>query len=74
MYTLDVGKKLGPEYIPVAEDIVRTLTIQIVVQILLSVIDQDSGFFSPVFWLILAYVVLGTLVYHLVLKNLLLIG
>lgn len=69
MYTLDVGRVLGPSYVAVAEDIFRTLTIQIVVQILLSVIDQESGFFSPVFWLILAYVILGTLVYHLVLKN-----
>lgn len=70
MWTLDVGSRFGTEYIPLVEDITRTLVIQVFIQGLLSIIDNDSGFFSPVFWLILSYVVLATLVYHLVFKKL----
>ncbi|AUF82329.1 hypothetical protein TetV_237 [Tetraselmis virus 1] len=70
MWTIDIGSKIGAEYVPVAEDIIRLLVIQIFIQALLSIIDADSGFFNPVFWLILAYVVLATLVYHLVFKKL----
>eukprot|EP00873_Tetraselmis_striata_P033968 jgi/Tetstr1/454232/TSEL_041151.t1 len=70
MYHLRVGSYIGPEYVAVVEDVVRTLIIQLVVQALLAAIDPDSGFFSPVFWLVLGYVVLGTMVYHLVFKRL----
>lgn len=70
MYKLRVGDRIGKEYVPVVEDVVRTLVIQVVVQALLAVIDPDAGFFSPVFWLILGYVVLGTLCYHLLFKKL----
>lgn len=70
---MPVGSRLGKEYIPVVEDVLRTLVIQVVVQALLAVIDPESGFFSPVFWLILGYVVLGTLFYHLLFRRLLII-
>lgn len=70
MYKLSIGPRLGKEYVPVVEDVIRTLVIQIVVQALLAVIDPDSGFFSPVFWLILGYVILGTLCYHLLFRKL----
>lgn len=70
MYTLHIGSKLGPEYVPVVEDIARTLVIQVLVQALLSVVDPEAGFFSPVFWLVLGYVVLGTMCYHLVFRKL----
>jgi len=73
MYGIPIGSILGKEYVPVAEDIARTLVIQVVAQGLLSVVDPDAGFFSPVFWLILGYVVLGTLCYHLVFKSLVVI-
>jgi|LauGreDrversion4_2_1035121.scaffolds.fasta_scaffold686090_1 hypothetical protein len=70
MYKVPVSSRLGPEYVPVVEDVVRTLVIQIVVQALIAVVDPDAGFFSPVFWLILCYVILGTLSYHLLFKKL----
>ena len=70
MYKLRVGARLGPEYVAAAEDVARTLVIQVAVQALLAAVDPDAGFFSPVFWLILGYVVLGTLCYHLVFKKL----
>jgi hypothetical protein len=70
MYKLNVGARLGKEYVPVVEDVIRTLVIQVVVQALLAVIDPEAGFFSPVFWLILGYVVLGTMCYHLLFKKL----
>lgn len=70
MYKLDIGALAGEEYVPLADDILRTLVIQITVQALLSVIDPNAGFFSPVFWLILGYVVIGTMCYHLLVKKL----
>lgn len=73
MYKLSVGSRLGKEYVPVVEDIARTLIIQIVVQALLAVIDPDAGFFSPVFWLILGYIILGILCYHLLFKKMIVI-
>lgn len=74
MYNVDVGKTLGTSYVPLAEDVFKTVTIQVVVQLMLSAIDPNSGFFNPVFWLILAYLILGLLVYHLVLKKLIVIS
>lgn len=70
MYTINVGKRFGEEYVPVVEDIIRTVVIQVMVHALLSFIDSDCGFFSPVFWIVLTYIVLGTMVYHLIAKKL----
>ena len=66
--TIDVSKILGERYVPVLEDISRTIVIQIIVQFLMSAIDGDP-FFSGSFWLVLMYVLIGTVSYHLIVKN-----
>lgn len=70
MWNIDVSSKLGPEYVAVVEDVTRLVVIQVFVQGLLSLIDSEAGFFNPVFWLILCYLVLGSCVYHLIFKKL----
>ena len=70
MFAVNVSGKVGREYIPMVEDISRTVVIQLVVQAMLAAVDGDSSFFSGTFWLILTYIVLATMAYHLLVKRL----
>lgn len=68
VWTLNVSGYLGEKYIDVVEDILRTIVIQVTVQLLISAIDGDP-FFSGSFWLVLMYILLGTATYHLLVKT-----
>jgi hypothetical protein len=66
-WTWDVSATLGEEYKPMANDVIRLVTTQLVVQFLLCIVDgENNPFFSGVFWLVLLYLVLGVMTYHLV--------
>lgn len=67
-WTLDVSGSFGAKYVPAVEDAVRTVVIQLTVQLLMSAVDGDP-FFSGSFWLVLMYIILGTAGYHLLFKN-----
>ena len=73
MYTIDISETFGPEYVGVTEDILRTVVIQLVIHTLLTAIDGDNSFFSPYFWIVLLYILVGTLVYYLIFKKLVVI-
>lgn len=68
-YVLDVSSLVGERYVAFVEDVARTVTIQVAVQLLMSAVGGDE-LFSGRFWLILLYVVLGTAGYHLLLRAL----
>jgi hypothetical protein len=68
---VDVSGTVGKEYVPLAEDLVRTLVIQLLVQMLVAAVDDSTSFFSAQFFIVLIYVLLGVAAYHLLAKRLL---
>ena len=67
---VDLSGTVGREYVPLAEDVARTLVIQVMVQMLVvAASDGATPFFSADFFLCLLYVVLGVCAYHLLLKR-----
>jgi len=64
MYILDKIKDYSqdsPEKLILAYDIIRTITIQIIVQLLFSVNDPSIKFFSPLFMQTTFYLCVGTI-------------
>ena len=59
------------EYVEFVNDVVRMVTIQVMIQFLFS-INAGVAFFSVDFFLLLIYIVLGVCVYWLVVKRLVL--
>ena len=59
------------EYIPVIEDVLRMVTIQVTLQFLYFINNDNVGFFTADFFLLILYVVLGVCVYWLIIKKLL---
>lgn len=68
---VDVSGTVGKEYVPLAEDLARTLVIQLLVQLLVAAVDDSTSFFSAQFFIVLTYVLLGVATYHLLLKRVL---
>ncbi len=68
-WTFNVSGTLGDKYLPVVEDVFRTIVIQLTVQLLIAAVDGDR-FFSGSFFLVLMYILLGTITYHLIVKAL----
>lgn len=71
LYEFDVTTKLGKEYIPLIEDIVRVLIIQIIFQIMLVFKNPTTfGFFDGDFLESIFYLSIGVCVYWLIFKRL----
>lgn len=70
VFTIDISKTIGPEYIMMMEDIARFVAIQTIIQLLLYTMDsQLFPFFSTDFLLLLLFISIGVMFYHLVLKK-----
>lgn len=61
---IDVSGSIGERYIPLVNDLLRTLVIQVTVQLLMSAVDGDP-LWSGSFWLVLLYILIATVGYHL---------
>ena len=71
VYTIDISKVWGKEYLAMMDDIARFVAIQIIIQVLLYTMDGNSfPFFSGDFFLLLLFIVIGVMFYHLVLRRL----
>ena len=57
------------EYLPMVEDIVRMMTIQITLQFLLYINGNENAFFTGDFFMLLVYIALGVCVYWLIIKK-----
>ena len=66
---VDVSGSLGREYIPLVEDLARTVVVQVLVQMLVAAVDDSVPFFSSEFFVVLLYLLLGVSAYHLLLKR-----
>lgn len=70
LYSFDVSKRLGGEYVNMFNDVARFLVIQITIQFLLTLTDSTKqSFFSAEFAILLMYLTIGVLVYWLVFKK-----
>jgi len=67
---LEVSSILGDEYIPLINDLARMITLQVIIQLMLSMRDPiEYPFFSQHFFELLFYIVLGLMTYWLVVKK-----
>lgn len=70
VFTIDISSKWGKEYVPMMEDVARFVAVQFIIQLLLYTMDGNSfPFFSPDFFLLLLFIVIGVMFYHLVLAK-----
>lgn len=58
------------DYIPLLQDVLRMVTLQVVIQFLYYINTDDTPFFSVDFLLLVTYVILGVCVYWLIIKKL----
>jgi len=67
---IDISKNIGNEYVPLVDDTLRMLTLQIIIQFMLSLRDdKEYPFFSESFFELLFYIVLGLMFYWLVIRK-----
>jgi hypothetical protein len=68
LYVVNVPNK---EYVEMINDVLRMLTIQVMIQFLFYINNpSETSFFSVDFFLLILYVTLGVCVYWLVIKKL----
>lgn len=71
MESLYVVNVVNKEYIEFINDIIRMITIQIMIQFLFYINNPNEvAFFSADFFLLLIYIILGVCVYWLIIKKL----
>jgi hypothetical protein len=71
---IDLTSKFGEDAGYMANDLLRVLSIQLAIQIMLVISDPSgtTSFFSPVFISLVIYVTLGVMMYWLALRKLIL--
>ena len=68
---LDVSNIVGDEYVPLVDDTMRMLTLQIIIQFMLMLRSpREYSMFSESFFELLFYIVLGLMTYWLVIRKL----
>tara|TARA_B110000261_G_scaffold161245_1_gene202337 strand:+ start:240 stop:491 length:252 start_codon:yes stop_codon:yes gene_type:complete len=74
IYELNVTNQIGKEYIPLVEDLMRMIIIQVIYQMMFVFRNPNSyGFFDGDFIEALFYLTIGVCVYWLVFKRLVLL-
>jgi hypothetical protein len=68
---LDVTTLVGDEYVPLVDDTMRMLTLQVIIQFMLTLRSpKEYSMFSESFFELLFYIVLGLMTYWLVIRKL----
>ena len=72
IWNVDIGSHVGVDYVPMANDIMRMVCIQLAIQAMLVMADStgDTSFFSSDFILLVMYITLGVMLYWLALRKL----
>jgi len=69
LFVVDLKESIGPEYAPVIEDVLRMVCVQFTIQLMLYFSGAAAGVFTLDLLCIMAYVILGVLLYWIVLRN-----
>ena len=68
LFSVDIGEALGLDFVPMANDIVRMLCIQVAIQIMMM-LSGASGFFTADFVMLVFYTALGLTLYWLAVRK-----
>ncbi len=69
VFRLDVSSLVGPEYLPLVDDVIRMVCIQVTIQLMVYLSGNGASFFSSDFGLLVVYVVLGVMLYWLAVRK-----
>jgi hypothetical protein len=69
MISLWPSRFIGPEYLPMLEDVARMVCIQITIQLMFYLNGGAQEFFTPDFVMLVMYIVLGVMLYWLVFRR-----
>ena len=67
-FKVHVTRLLGAEYVPFVEDVVRMVSIQATIQLMVF-LSGGGSFFTADFLMLVVYVVLGVMLYWLVMRK-----
>jgi hypothetical protein len=68
---LDVTRLIGDEYVPLIDDTMRMLTLQVIIQFMLVLRSpKEYSMFSETFFELLFYIILGLMAYWLIIRKL----
>jgi len=70
LFTVDLGKSIGSEYAGMIEDIIRMVSLQLTIQIMLYFGNATDKIFTEDLFVLLFYIVLGVAFFWLVVKSL----
>jgi len=69
LFTVNMEDTIGREYAPVVEDIFRMICIQFTIQLMLYFSGSTAGIFTIDLLCIMAYVIMGVMLYWLVFRS-----
>ena len=72
LWLIDAGSTLGKDYVPMANDIMRMVCIQLAIQVMLVLADPtgQTSLLSADFVLLVVYIALGVMLYWLTFRKL----
>lgn len=72
LWLIDAGTTLGKDYVPMANDIMRMVCIQLAIQVMLVLADPtgQTSLLSADFVLLVVYIALGVMLYWLTVRKL----
>lgn len=69
LFVVNLQESIGKEYAPVIEDVFRMICVQFTIQLMLYFSGAAAGVFTLDLLCIMAYVIMGVLLYWLVFKS-----
>jgi len=69
IFSFNVSKLIGDEYVPLFLDIVRMICIHTMIQLMCVLGSEDTSFFSRDFVTLLLYIILGVMIFWLVVRR-----
>lgn len=70
VFAIRLSRLVGTDYLPMFEDIIRMVCIQLTIQLMIYLNGGTSSFFSADFVTLVMYIVLGVMLYWLVYRKL----
>jgi hypothetical protein len=72
IFSVEVGQHVGADAVPLANDVLRMVCIQLAIQVMLALSDPSGakGILTTEFFLLLTYISLGAMLYWLVVRKL----